>query len=311
MNPENQSLFFSVIIPLYNKEKYIEQTLNFEDFEIIVVNDGSTDNSISIIENFDDDRIKLIHQKNKGVSAARNTGIKEAKGDYIVLLDADDIWFENHLQNFVYSINEFPEEKVFCNNYQLQFSEKSFKDTQFSYLPSSNKIVLINNFFKSNLLDSIATSSTICIERELFQQRNFDTNLKAGEDSDYWIYLGLKYNFVLNTDVSAVYNKNIRQSLSKKNNINSLFCLIQKFLEQEKDNFFLKKFLDYNRFFLILDCKKNGDITRVKTLRSQIDYKNLNNKQLILLNLPNNFIKLLYHFKLFLDKSNFFLSVSN
>jgi glycosyltransferase involved in cell wall biosynthesis len=86
----------SVVIPLYNKEKQIKKTLDsilsqeFYDFEIIVVNDGSTDHSVEIVKEMDDDRIRIISQSNAGVSAARNRGISEAKGDYVFLLDADD-----------------------------------------------------------------------------------------------------------------------------------------------------------------------------------------------------------------------------
>ena len=74
--------FFSVVIPLYNKEKYVAQTLqcvlnqSFTDFEVLIVNDGSTDESVKVVEQFDDERIKIFHQENQGVSAARNKGIE-------------------------------------------------------------------------------------------------------------------------------------------------------------------------------------------------------------------------------------------
>ena len=85
----------SVVIPLYNKEKQIRKTLQsvltqtFQDFEIVVVNDGSTDNSAIEVEKVKDPRIRLIHQQNAGVSAARNKGIEEARYELIAFLDAD------------------------------------------------------------------------------------------------------------------------------------------------------------------------------------------------------------------------------
>lgn len=88
----------SVVIPLYNKDKQIAKTLysvlkqTYPNFEVIVVNDGSTDNSLSEVSKISDSRIRLICQENKGVSAARNRGIQEAKSDYIAFLDADDEW---------------------------------------------------------------------------------------------------------------------------------------------------------------------------------------------------------------------------
>ena len=89
-------MIISVVIPLYNKKKQIAYTLQsvftqtFQDFEIVVVDDGSTDNSVEEVEKFDDSRIRLIHQTNAGVSAARNRGIGEARGELIAFLDADD-----------------------------------------------------------------------------------------------------------------------------------------------------------------------------------------------------------------------------
>src|SRR4051812_32162135 len=96
--------FFSVIIPLYNKANYIENTIKsvlnqtFTDFEIIVVNDESTDESETIVLGFNDKRIQLFNQKNQGVSVARNHGIEKAKGKLVAFLDADDYWFHNHLE---------------------------------------------------------------------------------------------------------------------------------------------------------------------------------------------------------------------
>lgn len=93
----------SVVIPLYNKEKQIKRTLQsvltqtFQDFEIVIVNDGSTDNSVIEVEKLKDPRIRLVHQKNAGVSAARNKGIEEAKYELIAFLDADDEWQSEYL----------------------------------------------------------------------------------------------------------------------------------------------------------------------------------------------------------------------
>lgn len=89
----------SVVIPLYNKEPIIKKTLNsvlsqdYSDFEVVVVDDGSTDNSVAIVESIAGPRIRLIKQENGGPSKARNTGVKNAKGDWIVFLDADDELF--------------------------------------------------------------------------------------------------------------------------------------------------------------------------------------------------------------------------
>ena len=96
----------SVIIPLYNKEQIIEKciqsvlTQDYDDFEVVIVNDGSTDRSAEIVKRIDDSRIRLIEQENGGPSKARNIGVKNAKGDWIVFLDADDEFLLGALNYF-------------------------------------------------------------------------------------------------------------------------------------------------------------------------------------------------------------------
>src|SRR5690554_3129002 len=96
----------TVIIPLYNKERSILKTVSsvltqsFTEFELLIVNDGSTDNSLQMVSSLKDPRLRIINKENGGVSSARNTGIKEATNEWIALLDADDLWKEDHLKNF-------------------------------------------------------------------------------------------------------------------------------------------------------------------------------------------------------------------
>lgn len=98
----SNDLLISVVIPLYNVEKYIEKCINsvlnqtYPHFELLIVNDGSTDDSVKVIEKFNDPRIRIIHKKNGGQSDARNLGIKESKGDCIYFMDSDD-WIEPNL----------------------------------------------------------------------------------------------------------------------------------------------------------------------------------------------------------------------
>ena len=104
----------SVIIPLYNKEKSITDTVNsvlnqtFKDFELIIVNDGSKDNSLSVVNQFTDKRVKIIDKPNGGVSTARNAGMKRAEGEYIALLDSDDEWLPHKLERQIEVLNENP-----------------------------------------------------------------------------------------------------------------------------------------------------------------------------------------------------------
>lgn len=108
MNPE-----ISVIVPVYNVEKYVEKCINsilgqtYKNFELIIVNDGSTDNSLKKIKKFSDDRIILIDQKNQGLSGARNTGISKAKGKYVTFIDSDDWISKGYLQEMMYCAHKY------------------------------------------------------------------------------------------------------------------------------------------------------------------------------------------------------------
>jgi len=104
--------FFTVIIPLFNKENYIESTLksvldqSFQDFEVLIINDGSTDRSEEKALKFNDTRIQYFYKENGGVSAARNFGIEKVQSNYITFIDADDVWFSTFLENSINTIQE-------------------------------------------------------------------------------------------------------------------------------------------------------------------------------------------------------------
>ena len=130
---------FSIIIPVYNVEKYIEKCLDsifnqtLKDFEVIVVNDGTKDKSIELIKNYD---IKIINQKNQGLSAARNRGVKEATGEYLLFLDSDDYLekdtlkelnksFKNNPDIVRFQIREVYEDGKIINYEEIPFDNKS------------------------------------------------------------------------------------------------------------------------------------------------------------------------------------------
>ncbi len=113
----------SIVIPLYNKEHCIKETLssilsqNYKDFEIVVVNDGSKDNSVAAVNSINDSRIRLINKENEGVSKTRNRGIKEAHGEWVMFFDADDLMCEGCLQALVELGKLFPEANILCGNF--------------------------------------------------------------------------------------------------------------------------------------------------------------------------------------------------
>lgn len=163
--------FFSVIIPLYNKEGQIKTTLqhvlsqNFVDFEIIIVNDDSTDKSLEIVQSFSDDRITIFSQENQGASSARNFAIKMAKGKYMALLDADDVWYPNHLEEHYKSISMFPEGDLFCNAYALKLSKSHIENASYT-IKKRNEPHIIKDYFKASTIHPIGWTSALSIKKK-------------------------------------------------------------------------------------------------------------------------------------------------
>lgn len=143
----------SVVIPLYNKEKQIANTLRsvfaqtYTDYEIIVVNDGSTDNSVAVVESLNDPRIRLVHQKNAGVSAARNRGIEEARGEYIALLDGDDEWKPILLESMLALAKKYPSCNVFAGNYTQVDDSGKQSATVINGLSFNGSDGILDNYF--------------------------------------------------------------------------------------------------------------------------------------------------------------------
>jgi glycosyltransferase involved in cell wall biosynthesis len=306
--------FFSVVIPLYNKEKYIQATIEsvlnqtFLDFEIIVVNDGSTDNSQIVLKSFENTKIKVYTIKNHGVSYARNYGIEKASAKYIALFDADDFWHENHLSELKKLINCFPDSGLYCNNYEIFYKKDIKRKTVFNF-SYNDSCLLVKDFFTASIIDSVAWTSAVAFSKEKFMNiGGFDTNFINGQDTDLWIRFALKFPVCFNPKTTASYNKYIDESLSKNENNKLRYELVNKFKKEEKDNSSLKLFMDINRYSVALRSKIHNQSEIYNKLKGEIDYKNLNWKQKTLLNLPKNVLKFIKNTHEFLIAQNLYIS---
>lgn len=189
----------SVVIPLYNKEKQIAHTLQsvfnqtFQDFEVVVVDDGSTDGSVAEVEKLSDSRIRLIHQKNAGVSAARNRGIEEAKGDLIAFLDADDEWKPEYLATQYHLSQKYPDCNVFACNYEFRNIEGKVTPTIIRKLPFTCEDGILSNYFEvASCSHPPLWTSSIVVKKQAIQAiGGFPVGIRSGEDLLTWARLAV------------------------------------------------------------------------------------------------------------------------
>lgn len=307
--------FFSVIIPLYNKEKSIEKTLKsvlaqrFQDFEIIIVNDGSTDNSIEEVAYIKDERIKLFSIDNQGVSFARNHGIDKASTNMIAFLDADDIWYPNHLEDLRNLIKQFPDCGLYATGFESVFYGKHTFKSKFLDLDDSF-FGIVNDYFRHSLMNQIAWTSAVAIPKEILNKyAGFDVNLKTGEDTDLWTRIALQEHIAFDSKISAQKLMTDSQNhLSKSSYTVDKVNFLKKYNAQEKTNTSFKIYMDYNRFSVAIERKMVGDLENFKKIRKDIHSKNLNQKQNLLLAMPRFALNSLKQFQNFLLKHNVYLS---
>jgi glycosyltransferase involved in cell wall biosynthesis len=190
----------SVIVPVYNVENYISQTINsvlnqtYPHFELLVIDDESPDRSVEICQQFNDSRIKIISQKNRGLAGARNTGIRHAQGDYLAFLDSDDLWLPEKLAQHIKHLESSPQIGV-------SFSRSQFIDGQGQPL-GVYQMPKLQDITPSHLLcrNPIGNGSAPVIRKEVFAaicfQANlhgevenfyFDENFRQSEDIECWL----------------------------------------------------------------------------------------------------------------------------
>ncbi len=203
----------SVVIPVYNVEQYIEEALTsvlnqrYKNLEIIIVDDQSPDQSIELIKsNFDDPRIQIIEQKNRGLAGARNTGIHHAKGRYVAFLDSDDHWQDNKLEQHIAFMSQHPD-------YGVSFCSSMFIDEQSQPLGRLQQPKKKQNYKASDIFcrNPIGNGSVPVIQKKILDQigfksadkshtQYFDESLKQSEDIDCWtriaILTGTKFHYI-------------------------------------------------------------------------------------------------------------------
>ena len=297
-------MLISIIIPTYNRAKFlpraIESVINqtFKDWELIIVDDGSTDKTSNVVKQYQDNRIRYIYQENSERSAARNNGIKHAKGKYICFLDSDDYYLSSHLEklnNFIAETSE-PKVMIITNSY---IESNNVRKKQLLNYPGQPLPFLFKNFVTPNM---------VCIHRDIVQEFKFIEKYKFAywEDTHFWVRIAIYYPVLYNNNFTCVQVEHEQRSINKieKHKLKKRFFdhismvqdLFLSYGDQLNnllgDNFF-RNYMD-NRFRMFLYMAR---INRYVLLSLKIWWKALLNKFsfYLILELPRiifNYLKL-------------------
>lgn len=204
----------SVVIPLFNKghcigravRSVLDQTVACD--EIVVIDDGSTDDGRAVVERMEDRRIRLFWQTNQGPSAARNKGIAEARGELIAFLDADDEWKPGFLASILHLHTQYPEAGAYATAYEIQEPDGRLWIPAFPEIPAAPWEGIIPNFFRSALWSSPVWTSAVVVAREVFDRvGGFVLCPGVAQDAELWARIALYYPIAFSGRVGATYHK--------------------------------------------------------------------------------------------------------
>lgn len=296
----------TIIIPLFNKELSIKRAItsvlqqSSGVFELIIVDDGSTDNSLAVAEQFDDPRIKIISQKNQGVSQARNTGIKAANSEYLCFLDADDAWHPHFLEEITTLINFNNDAGIYC----VRYAEVDEFGQQFI-----GNLTNISSDFRGQLTDffisykenrSLICSSNTCLRKDFLEKiGNFPTQAKLGEDIFVWLSIALIAPVMFSAKLSSLVYRNAENRSHSRVKL-VLPYHIQFFLNVSKKSWLeknttLKEFLLYNTTIFGLYAVQTGNRKLAVKTACLLSKHSLPHASIVFLGafLPKKFINIL------------------
>lgn len=285
--------YFSIVIPLYNKANHIKATLqsaldqSFTHFEVIIVNDSSTDDSLDVVKTFTDERIQIHTIENNGVSYARNFGIEKATTNLIVFLDADDKWKPHHLEDLKVLHEEFPNCGMYAKAYVRKF--KTFEiNSVYNNIPTTNNWKgIVEDYFNNSMINSIALTSAVMIPKQTFKNTgNFNEAYNSGEDTDLWIRIVLKQPIAFYNKVSVIHNISADNKITNSSLTNRNHADFNTYKSYEKTNLSLKRYLDLNRYALAMEYKMEGNTNAFKNQLKDINFNALSSSKKLSLKLP-------------------------
>lgn len=205
----------SVVIPLFNKAPYIARAIKsvlnqtIQNFEIVVVDDNSSDDGPTIVKNFNDSRITFIAQEHRGVSYTRNHGVNQAKNDFIAFLDADDEWMPNQLEILFRLKERFPYAGIYTSSYQIRLKSGKLVKAQYRAIPKAPFEGLLPNYFEAATRgeDPVAVSVAAISKELFFKTGGFPVDEAKGEDVDLWAKIALQNPVAFSSDIGGIYHK--------------------------------------------------------------------------------------------------------
>lgn len=280
-----ETINISVVVPLYNKEQSVVKTMEcilaqtYPPIEVLIINDGSTDNSPSVVEDFIfrnnlQKTWSLIRKPNGGVSSARNRGIQEAKGDYIAFLDADDYWEPDYLQEQSRMIQDFPNAAMWSVRWCKVFNGS----TIFLKVPSCFQRGYVNDFWSNAAHSNIFhVSATIYSQKALLEVNGYDERISMGEDLDVTFRLLLANKGVFNPNYLGLHyvEDAENRAMNRTHPLNkTLAYYVDKYeIERRKDAAF-RKFFDSTVLGMLIPYINNRiEIRSIKAIVSKLDMR--------------------------------------
>jgi glycosyltransferase involved in cell wall biosynthesis len=194
----------SVIIPTYNAANWLKQSIDsvlrqiFTDYELIIIDDGSTDDTSSIVKSFDDKRIRYFHKANGGVASARNMGLDKATGEYIAFLDSDDLWPESYLEVIVLALEK-------ASDYGLAYTAMTVSYPDGTITKHFRASDCVSGWTTCNLFNKeFIWAQASVFRKSLLDRFRWDELLKTGSDYDAFLRLSLKTPFLFVPDIEIV-----------------------------------------------------------------------------------------------------------
>lgn len=287
---------FSVVIPLYNKEKYIRNCVRSAlnqtllPSEVIVVNDGSTDRSFEILSSIKSPLVKVFNQKNQGLSATRNRGIKLSNESLVAFLDADDQWHPDFLLNIGNLQKKFPEASIYGTSYYDVIKQKNVPAKHSVPESFKGKDIIATSFFEYNYNHFIPNMSTLCIKKNDFPEKVFNNSIDYHEDVDFFLRHVSNLKVALLFSPLAYINTHWNDRMSNSVLNNKRLPDLLKFENHYKNSKEAIKFINQQKLKYLIKSKMNNDQANIIRYKSIINLSHLSLKKKILIYIPNKML---------------------